>query len=121
LSIISLLQALWLPLQQSQQDQEYRFYDWSIIHQQFAILVQTTDNDPRKNVLTAKTDGCFRARFAEDPDKSDVLAIIEVKPCRRSTSNNSLPVRMQEGAEMAAWIASKSTKGLLPSKPGVYR
>ena len=73
------------------------------------------------NVLTAKTDGCFRVRLGPDPDKTDVLAIIEVKPYRRSTSSNSLSVRIQEGAEMAAWIASESTKGLLLSEDGVHR
>ncbi|KAH7329583.1 hypothetical protein B0I35DRAFT_47699 [Stachybotrys elegans] len=125
-SIISLLQGIWMPTQQ-RRDGLYKGYVWSVVHRQLTIPEpvshgSSASNSKRKNILTAKTDGCFRAPHRRHPDDGDVLAIIEVKPYRRdATAHNLRSVRVQEGAEMAAWIALESNKGLLPASLGTYR
>jgi hypothetical protein len=51
----------------------------------------------------ARVDGCLESYTTEDDD-TPVKAIVEVKACRRKFS--PLRIRMQEGAQMAAWIAT---------------
>ena len=44
-----------------------------------------------------------------------VLSIVEVKPYHRVTNRMSMnAIRIQEGAEMPAWISTESSKGNLP-------
>ncbi|KAF5023562.1 hypothetical protein F66182_4375 [Fusarium sp. NRRL 66182] len=98
-------------------------YNWSIVHKQFHVSYPDPDPESktgRKKILTARTDGCLQATIrGKDADKGDTLAIIEVKPYRRRDPEaNEKSVRIQEGAEMAAWISTESIKGLLPSDSG---
>jgi hypothetical protein len=117
MSLVSLLQGLWMPVTDSSKSLKDR-YNWSIVHKQFSIPSRLRN----ETILNAKTDGCFRAPYKSHPDDGAVLAIIEVKPFRRMFSNSmGLAIQTQEGAEMAAWIATESKRGLLPSKEGRYR
>lgn len=54
--------------------------------------------DNKDKIFEARVDGCLLS------DTNDVLAIMEVKPYLRSSRESF--IRMQEGAEMAAWMAS---------------
>lgn len=55
-----------------------------------------------KGKLEARTDGFLELNLAS-ASKSKVKAIVEVKPCVRQ---GNLQIRMQESAQMVAWIAS---------------
>ncbi|KAF4466903.1 hypothetical protein FALBO_6231 [Fusarium albosuccineum] len=100
-------------------------YSWSILHRQLSVSHPGTESDKRVKILTAKTDGCLTSTIpGEDPDRGDTLVIIEVKPYRRDKPlTNATAVRIQEGAEMAAWISTESMRGLLPgeSQKRTYR
>ncbi|KAJ4329400.1 hypothetical protein N0V84_000034 [Fusarium piperis] len=116
MSMVLLLQGVCMSLLQTQ---EYELYDWTILHKLFTISQPDPDNEGmRRNILTAKTDGCLQARHkGRDPDKGNALAIMEAKPYRRySPEDNAIAIRIQEGAEMAAWISTEARKGLLPSR-----
>ncbi|KAM6511874.1 hypothetical protein FALCPG4_016865 [Fusarium falciforme] len=117
MTLLLFLQGVCMPLlQQSSR----RAYSWSIVHKQFSVSQpDPDDHTKRSKIMTARTDGYLQAtRDNQDPDSSDALAIIEVKPFRRFTvTSNQKAVQIQEGAEMAAWISTESTKGLLPTSP----
>lgn len=103
-------------------------FEWSVLHKQFAVTLAGQSSggitEPAYTLMLAKTDGCLQAArpglLLED---GDTLAIIEVKPYRRLESfSEARSIRVQEGAEMAAWISTECTKGLLPStKNKIYR
>ncbi|KPM45734.1 hypothetical protein AK830_g762 [Neonectria ditissima] len=115
MSIVLLLQGVCMSLFQ---ESIYKSYGWSILHKQFSVTQPDRDDRlKRTKILTAKTDGCLQfRRHGEDPDKGDTLAIIEVKPYRRSKPYaNTAAIRIQEGAEMAAWISTDVKTGFLPS------
>lgn len=116
MSMVLLLQGVCMSLLQTQ---EYELYDWTILHKLFTISQPDPGNESvRRKILTAKTDGCLHARHkGRDPDKGDALVILEAKPYRRDVpENNGTAIRIQEGAEMAAWISTEARKGLLPSR-----
>jgi hypothetical protein len=70
--------------------------DWT--PERRALIVKKKDG---QKVYEARVDGFLRYQS----DKSDpIMAIVEVKPCIRDINPNSDPIRMQEGAQMAAWI-----------------
>lgn len=123
MSLVLLLQGVCMPLLQ---DSRLKGYDWTILHKQFSVSQpegNSTHPNERKNILTAKTDGCLQVRKQhQDRSKSDTLSIVEVKPYRRnSPESNAKTIRIQEGAEMAAWISSEALMGMLSSMPNVYR
>ncbi|KAJ3510293.1 hypothetical protein NM208_g15550 [Fusarium decemcellulare] len=95
-------------------------YSWSILHKQFSVSHPNPNSQTRTKILTARTDGCLQAAMAgQNADKGDTLAIVEVKPYRRHIPEpNAVALRIQEGAEMAAWISTECMKGLLPSPSG---
>ncbi|KAH9884034.1 hypothetical protein F4778DRAFT_800536 [Xylariomycetidae sp. FL2044] len=66
--------------------------DWTLHRKRFIV----ESNDAK--VYEARVDGYLRSR------DNDVKAIVEVKPCIRS--ENEVAIRMQETAQMAAWICS---------------
>ncbi|KAK7426108.1 hypothetical protein QQZ08_007418 [Neonectria magnoliae] len=124
MSTVLLLQGVCMTLLQKLP--EYNLYDWSILHKMFHISqTDPEDNRTETKILTARTDGCLQARHrGQGPDKGDVLAIIEVKLYRRFRPKaNTAPIRIQEGAEMAAWISTEARKGLFPprSDKTIYR
>ncbi|CAH0019856.1 unnamed protein product [Clonostachys rhizophaga] len=85
-------------------------YDWSIIHQTFHVFQQ---RERKEKIMTSRTDGCLQVlRQGELLEACPTLAIIEAKPIRRKIKQ--VPISMQEGAEMAAWISTESLRGLLP-------
>ncbi|RSM07396.1 hypothetical protein CEP52_005226 [Fusarium oligoseptatum] len=117
MTLLLLLQGVCMPLLQQPSLQSY---SWSIVHKQFSVShPDPDDRNKRSKIMTARTDGYLQAtRANQDLDSSDALAIIEVKPFRRFTvTSNQKAVQIQEGAEMAAWISTESTKGLLPTSP----
>ena len=70
--------------------------DWT--PERRALIVKKKDG---QKVYEARVDGFLRYQS----DKSNpIMAIVEVKPCIRDINPNSEPIRMQEGAQMAAWI-----------------
>ena len=102
-------------------------YNWSILHKRFSITQPGEQTDPTtpatpRNILIAKTDGCLQFTTPHGgPDDNVVLGIIEVKPFLRSTKAKTA-IRIQESAEMAAWISTESSKGNLANTPdGIYR
>lgn len=68
------------------------------------------------DVMEARTDGYLRHEIRDAP-----LAILEVKAAQRVGSKVKR-IRMQEGAQMAAWIGDQPEKGQVPlkSKKGKY-
>lgn len=115
MTLLLLLQGVCMPFLQQREP-----YNWSIVHKQFSVShPDPDDRTKRSKIMTARTDGYLQAsRANQSPDTSDALAIIEVKPFRRFTvSSNEKAVKIQEGAEMAAWISTESTKGLFPTNP----
>ncbi|KAM6505682.1 hypothetical protein FSOLCH5_013855 [Fusarium solani] len=117
MTLLLFLQGVRMPLLQQPSRREY---SWSIVHKQFSVShPDPDDRTKRSNIMTARTDGYLQAtRDHQDPDSSDALAIIEVKPFHRFTvTSNQKAVQIQAGAEMAAWISTESTKGLLPTSP----
>ncbi|KAM5343288.1 hypothetical protein ACJ41O_014254 [Fusarium nematophilum] len=123
MSLVLLLQGVTMSLLQTK---KYEPYDWTILHKLFSVTQPNPDNgSKRTRLLTAKSDGCLQvSRPGQDPDNGDTLAIIEVKPYRRlNPVKNAAAVRVQEGAEMAAWISTEPRRGLLPAsaKKGTYR
>ena len=126
MSLILLLQGLTAVLHQTGALEGK--YNWSVLHRNFSVTQPAeptrTGQPQKKTILTAKTDGCLQlVTSTGKPDDNIVLSIIEVKPFRRETSRISMnAIRIQEGAEMAAWISTDSSKGNLPhAKDGVYR
>lgn len=123
MSLILLLQGVCMRLLQERQ---YAEYDWSILHKQFSVS-HLDSQDPRvkTKIFTAKTDGCLQVRRrGQDPDAGEALAIVEVKPYRRTQPrSNTGAIQIQEGAEMAAWISTSVKTGFLPadSENRVYR
>jgi hypothetical protein len=65
---------------------------WTLQRQSFTVGIGN------ETVYEARVDGFLRS------PTGDVKAIIEVKPCVRS--QKSMEIRMQETAQMAAWICS---------------
>ncbi|KAF5011721.1 hypothetical protein FDECE_2181 [Fusarium decemcellulare] len=122
MSLILLLQGVCMPLLHTTFTD---FYSWSILHRQLSVSHSGTESHKRVKVLTAKADGCLTSTIpGDDPDRGDTLVIIEVKPYRRDKPvANATAVRIQEGAEMAAWISTESMRGLLPreSQKRTYR
>ncbi|CAI6090635.1 unnamed protein product [Clonostachys chloroleuca] len=85
-------------------------YKWSIIHQTFHVFQQ---RETKEKVMTSQTDGCLQVvKKGHLLEACPTLAIVEAKPVRRKMKE--IPIAMQEGAEMAAWISTKSLRGLLP-------
>lgn len=126
MSLLLLLQGLSMVLHRSGRASEE--YNWSILHKSLAISQpeQTAPGAPakRQEILAAKTDGCLQfTTSSKDPDDNIVLSIVEVKPYRRLHSRTQFnAIRIQESTEMAAWISTESTKGILLSDDsGVYR
>lgn len=64
--------------------------DWTLHRRQFVL------KSKGKKVYEARVDGYLRSR------KNEVKAIVEVKPFTRSSNPQS--IKMQEAAQMAAWI-----------------
>ncbi|KAI1422363.1 hypothetical protein F5Y12DRAFT_624094 [Xylaria sp. FL1777] len=62
-------------------------------------------NSNREKTYEARVDGYLERRSDRKP-----LVILEVKPCRRF--NNEDPIRMQESAQMAAWISQYPPRNL---------
>lgn len=89
-------------------------YDWTNLHKPFHVSQAQGISEPRRQVLTARPDGCLQ-KTPENvlPEESWTLSIIEVKPFRRRHKAEKT-IRMQEGAQMAAWISTESTYGILP-------
>ena len=78
-------------------DPEVKGY-WSLSRQQFRVSNQTSG--PRaKKVYEAWVDGVLRKRGS-----NEVKAIVEVKPYLRVP--NIVAIRMQEAAQMAAWMCT---------------
>lgn len=119
MSFILLLQGLIAPLVRTKK--EFAPLDWTILHKSFTITQPDRESRSRVPILTAKTDGCMVAKPSPKSRAEDcpVLAIVEVKPFRRGYSQDA--IRMQESAEMAAWISSEHKYGQLPSVAGKYR
>lgn len=116
MSLVLLLQGVSIALRKEPQ---YESYNWTTLHKQFSVTQPDAEGN-RVSVMTAKTDGCLQ--FSGDSPEPVTLSILEVKPFRRWTRPSSgKAVQVQEGAEMAAWISTESTQGLLPSSGGVYR
>ncbi|KAI0424496.1 hypothetical protein F5Y09DRAFT_353359 [Xylaria sp. FL1042] len=65
--------------------------DWTLHRRQFVVKSQG------KKVYEARVDGYLRSR------NNEVKAIVEVKPFTRSSNHQS--IKMQEAAQMAAWIS----------------
>lgn len=53
-----------------------------------------------RKVYEARVDGFLRRHGGND----EIMAIVEVKPCARASPGQTT-IRMQEGAQMAAWIS----------------
>ncbi|POR31984.1 Uncharacterized protein TPAR_07792 [Tolypocladium paradoxum] len=114
MSLVLFLQGLLLSLKSERE--KCRAYNWTIMHKMFTVTQPGLEG--RVPLLTAKTDGCLQVRSKRElAEHCDTLAILEVKPYRRYY-NPSLArsVLMQEGAEMAAWISTECSHGLLPSR-----
>ncbi|POR38227.1 Uncharacterized protein TPAR_01571 [Tolypocladium paradoxum] len=98
-------------------------YDWTILHKQFKVTQPDTDESgttSRFPVISARTDGCLQhIPKGKLPEHSRTLAILEVKPYKRASKAPA--IRMQEGAEMAAWISTEHAFGLLPAPGKKYR
>ncbi|KAJ4324546.1 hypothetical protein N0V84_003825 [Fusarium piperis] len=115
MTLLVLLQGVCMPLLQQP---TYKQYSWSAVHKEFSVSHPNPDDHTiRSKVMTARTDGCLQVkRDHQGPDSTDTLAIIEVKPYRRTQpENNEKAVQIQEGASMAAWISTEGTNGLLPT------
>ncbi len=122
MSLILLLQGVSTDLRKYPQ---YRDYNWSILHKKFNVSQPAGpgQDEGRQEVLTAKTDGCLQFSPPASTSRPESLAIVEVKPFRRTTSSSTTRhIQIQEGAEMAAWISSESaTPGTLRSTNDTYR
>ncbi|KND88655.1 hypothetical protein TOPH_06653 [Tolypocladium ophioglossoides CBS 100239] len=97
-------------------------YDWTILHKQFKVMQPDTSGEitTRRPVISARTDGCLLQTPSNKlPESGRTLAILEVKPYRRQSKAPA--IRMQEGAEMAAWISTEHAFGLLPAPGKIYR
>lgn len=72
-------------------------------------------------VMTAATDGSLQRIPGPGvhPEDTTTYAILEAKPFRRI--KHQVDIRMQEGAEMAAWISSQPRRGHYQKLNGVYR
>ncbi|KAK5994475.1 hypothetical protein PT974_04950 [Cladobotryum mycophilum] len=80
----------------------------------YAIRMPFSVTKLKAKVMTARIDGCLQVLQNEKlEEECPTLAIVEVKPKKRADIRKS--VQIQEGAEMAAWISSKPTSGVLPS------
>lgn len=70
--------------------------DWT--PERRALIVKKKDG---QKVYEARVDGFLRYQGDQN---NPILAIVEVKPCIRDINPSLDSIRMQEGAQMAAWI-----------------
>ena len=77
--------------------------DWSMHRERFQL------GESGKKIFEARVDGYLRSRLDHQ-----VKAIIEVKPFTRTEDLNG--IRMQEGAQMAAWISNYPEKKRKPKE-----
>ena len=89
---------------------DMRRLEWSLFRRGFRLGEDT------KVGYVARVDGVLRRRnVTQDSIDLGALAIIEVKPFIRSINEDK--IRLQEGSQMAAWIASdKALEGTVPGK-----
>ncbi|KAH9885069.1 hypothetical protein F4778DRAFT_761863 [Xylariomycetidae sp. FL2044] len=73
-------------------------YEWSISRRAFCLATQSKGG--AQKVYEARVDGYLRSR-----DTKKVLGIVEVKPYARYSRKDGEEVKMQETAQMAAWIS----------------
>ncbi|KAL7790059.1 hypothetical protein V8C37DRAFT_385296 [Trichoderma ceciliae] len=95
---------------------------WSPRREEF--MISRTESSRAGDIITARTDGCLKyLKLNLLEEQCPTLAILEVK-ARRRNNLTSRAIQIQEGAEMAAWISSQPTSGLLPTwvdDKGTYR